>query len=100
MTAGEKQAMRIGLIGVLVPVVSGVLFVLLQKALNDSTVMSWTFGGLLLVAGIIAGSILLFRLSVPLLKKVLLIVGNLIFSVFVFFYTAIVMLCSVYGDCF
>lgn len=92
MTAGEKQAMRIGLISVLVPIVSGVLFVLLGEAITDSTVLSWTIAGLLLVIGAFAGSIQLIRLDLSLLKKVLLIVGNLIFSAAVFFYTAIVVL--------
>lgn len=99
MTAGEKQAMRIGLIGVLVPVVSGVLMVFLSEAIKDSVVLSWTMGALFLVIGVCAGSIPLFSLKLTWLKKWLLIFGYLIFSFVALVFSALWAGCNFYNDC-
>ena len=99
MRPDEKRALRIGAFGILVPIVSGALIVILGQAFKDSLVMTWIIGGLLLAAGVFAGSIPLFSLELATFRKVMLILGYLVVSFGLFIYSILLVACSVYGDC-
>jgi len=99
MTAGEKQALWIGAVGILVPAIFGVGQGFFVEGTGEFPLKNWIYGAIWII-GVFGGSIPLFYLKLIASKKMLLIFSYLVVSFAIFAYSGLGIVCGVYDACF